>query len=189
MTRTQSHFLLSLLSCFLVMGFSHIWVVMPGTSKIFLDTSHPLKTWDRKVSAIPDIIFDRWFASTIRVRLLHATVRQRILSLEAAKPGYYDVEAWGVPINDLDSIATIATFSATLIWLSLPRQGIYLRKQEIEDYVALWRYIAYLVGCPTEHFATPDKAKKMMDAGRDLRKGWVYTGETAAPMRQPKSVM
>ena len=104
------------------------------------------------------------FASTIRVRLLHAAVRNRIMTLAKTKPGYYDVEAWGIPINDLDSMATIATFSATLIWLSLPRQGIYMRKQEIADYVALWRYVAYLVGCPTDHFETPEKAKRMSEA-------------------------
>ena len=104
------------------------------------------------------------FASTIRVRLLHAAVRQRILKLAATKPGYYDTEAWGIPINDLDSMATIGTFSATLIWLSLPRQGIYLRRQEIEDYIALWRYIGYLVGCPTDHFETPEKAKRLTEA-------------------------
>ena len=104
------------------------------------------------------------FASTIRVRLLHAAVRQRILKLASTKPGYYDTEAWGIPINDLDAMATIGTFSATLIWLSLPRQGIYLRQQEITDYVALWRYIGYLVGAPTEHFETPDKAKKLTES-------------------------
>lgn len=101
------------------------------------------------------------FASTIRVRLLHAAVRQRILSLEATRPGYYDVEAWGIPINDLDSIATIATFSSTLIWLSLPRQGIFLRKREIADYVALWRYVAYVIGCPDIGFRTPDEARRL----------------------------
>lgn len=104
------------------------------------------------------------FASTIRVRLLHAAVRNRILKLASTKPGYYDVEAWGIPINDLDSMATIATFSATLIWLSLPRQGIYLRQQEIVDYIALWRYIAYLIGCPTDRFEEPTQAKHMMEA-------------------------
>ena len=104
------------------------------------------------------------FASTIRVRLLHAAVRQRILKLRETNPSYYDIEAWGIPINDLDSMATIATFSATLIWLSLPRQGIFIRPQEIEDYIALWRYIGYLIGCPTEHFETPAKAKAISEA-------------------------
>ena len=103
------------------------------------------------------------FASTIRVRFLHAAVRRRILKLAKDRPEYYDVKAYGIPINDLDSIATIATFSATLIWVSLPRQGIFLRSQEIRDYVALWRYIAHLVGCPTDPFETPEKAKAWME--------------------------
>ncbi|KAF2089854.1 hypothetical protein K490DRAFT_35442 [Saccharata proteae CBS 121410] len=103
------------------------------------------------------------FASSIRVRLLHAAVRTRIMKLAETRPEYYNVEEWGVPINDLDSIATIGTFSATLVWLSLPRQGIFLRQQEIVDYIALWRYIGYLVGCPTKDFETPDQAKRIME--------------------------
>lgn len=104
------------------------------------------------------------FASTIRVRLLHAAVRQRIMKLRASKPEYYDVEAWGIPINDLDNMATITTFSASLIWLSLPRQGIFLRQREIEDYIALWRYIGHVIGCPTDCFATPLQAKHNMES-------------------------
>lgn len=105
------------------------------------------------------------FASSIRVRFLHAAVRKRIMKLAQSRPDYYDVKAWGIPINDLDSIATIGTFSATLIWLSFPRQGIFLRQQEIIDYIALWRYIGYLVGCPTEpYFTTPAHAKAVMES-------------------------
>jgi hypothetical protein len=104
------------------------------------------------------------FASSLRVRLLHAAVRQRIMKLERSRPGYYNVEKYGVPINDLDCIATIGTFSGSIIWLSLPRQGIWLRQQEIEDYVALWRLIAHYTGTPTEHFATAEKAKAIMES-------------------------
>lgn len=103
------------------------------------------------------------FASSIRVRLLHAAVRNRIMKLAKERPSYYNVEEWGIPINDLDSVATIGTFSATLIWLSLPRQGIWIREQEKLDYIALWRYIGYIMGCPTEFFATPAKAKATME--------------------------
>lgn len=102
-------------------------------------------------------------ASSVRVRLLHAAVRQRIMKLASERKSYYDVEKWGVPINDLDSIATIATFSATLIFLSLPRQGIWMRKQEIEDYTALWRYVAYLTGTPTSPFESADQSKRYME--------------------------
>ncbi|KAF2485801.1 hypothetical protein BDY17DRAFT_294259 [Neohortaea acidophila] len=130
-------------------------------SRMFETTQHILQCTKSLESIQPG---GDGFASTIRVRLLHAAVRQRILNLTKSKPEYYDVEAWGVPINDLDSMATIGTFSATLIWLSLPRQGIYLRQQEIIDYIALWRYIGYLVGCPTEHFETPEKAKRLTES-------------------------
>ena len=103
------------------------------------------------------------FASSIRVRLLHAAVRHRIMRLAKNRPDYYDVEKLGIPINDLDSIATIGTFSATLVWLSLPRQGIWMTRQETVDFIALWRYIAYLTGTPTEQFETPEKAKMVME--------------------------
>lgn len=102
-------------------------------------------------------------ASSIRVRLLHAAVRQRIMKLARQRPEYYDVNAWGIPINDLDCVATIGTFCATLIWISLPRQGIFMTQREVTDYVALWRYVAYLTGTPTEHFETPQKAKYIME--------------------------
>ncbi|KAI9792389.1 MAG: hypothetical protein M1816_002273 [Peltula sp. TS41687] len=103
-------------------------------------------------------------ASSIRVRLLHAAVRQRILKLARQRPDYFQTDKWGIPINDLDSIATIGTFSATLIWFSFPRQGIFLRKQEIEDYIALWRLIAHDVGAPTQYFETPAKAKAVVES-------------------------
>ncbi|KAF2464955.1 uncharacterized protein BDR25DRAFT_337297 [Lindgomyces ingoldianus] len=103
-------------------------------------------------------------ASSIRVRLLHAAVRQRILKLAKQRPSYYSVEEWGIPVNDLDQIATIGTFCATLIWISFPRQGLFLREQEKIDYVALWRYIGYLLGTPTDHFETPAKAKAVMES-------------------------
>lgn len=103
-------------------------------------------------------------ASSVRVRLLHAAVRQRIMTLASQRPSYYNTAAWGIPINDLDTIATIATFSATLIWLSLPRQGIFLAPQEITDYLALWRYIAHLMGTPTTPFASSPSAKAFMES-------------------------
>ncbi|EKG10979.1 hypothetical protein MPH_11982 [Macrophomina phaseolina MS6] len=104
------------------------------------------------------------WASSIRVRLLHAAVRQRIMKLTQTRPEYYDVQKFGVPINDLDSMATISVFSATLIWLSWPRQGIFVRQQEAEDYIALWRYIAHVIGSPTDAFETPSKAKALMQS-------------------------
>ncbi|KAB8294888.1 hypothetical protein EYC80_006848 [Monilinia laxa] len=102
--------------------------------------------------------------SSVKVRLLHAAVRRRILSLAKEKPSYYSISDYGIPINDLDSIATIGTFSATLIWLAFPRQGVFLRDQEITDYIALWRLVAHYLGTPTSHFSSPAAAKSIMES-------------------------
>ncbi|KAL2882364.1 hypothetical protein SGCOL_002102 [Colletotrichum sp. CLE4] len=103
-------------------------------------------------------------ASSVKVRLLHAAVRRRILLLASQKPSYYDVAAYGVPVNDLDSIGTISTFSSTLLWIGLPRQGIYLKDSEKRDYLALWRYVAYIMGTPSSSFSTLTKAKATMES-------------------------
>ncbi|MCJ1476469.1 hypothetical protein MMC13_005135 [Lambiella insularis] len=129
--------------------------------RLFETTQHILQCTQSLQSIQPG---GAGFASSIRVRLLHAAVRQRIMKLAQQRPEYYDVQKWGIPINDLDCIATIGTFSATLVWLAFPRQGIWLRKQEITDYIALFRYIGYLTGTPTEHFETPEKARIVMES-------------------------
>lgn len=104
------------------------------------------------------------FVDSVRVRLLHAAVRRRIMRMAESKPEYYDLHKFGVPINDLDCIGTINTFSATVIWMGLPRQGIWLREQEIVDYLALWRYVAYLMGTPHDWMSTPESARRMMES-------------------------
>jgi hypothetical protein len=138
-------------------GFS----VKVARHRLFETTQHILQCTKSLESIQPG---GAGFASSVRVRLLHAAVRQRIMKLERSRPGYYSVEEYGVPINDLDCIATIGTFSSAIIWLSLPRQGIFLRRQEINDYMALWRLIAYYTGTPTEPFETPEKAKAVMES-------------------------
>jgi hypothetical protein len=102
------------------------------------------------------------FASSVRVRLLHASVRRRILALARDRPEYFDLAEWGVPINDLDCVGTVLTFSSALVWVGLPRQGIYLRRREIEDYSALWRWVAYLLGTPTEPWLVDYKRARIM---------------------------
>jgi len=105
------------------------------------------------------------WAATIRVRLLHATVRNRIMKLAETRPEYFDTEKLGVPINDMDCVGTIVSFSSALIYISLPRQGIYLRAQEIEDYTALWRYIAFVIGCPTDGLLeTKEQSRRILDS-------------------------
>jgi len=138
--------------------------------------------------------------STIRVRLLHSTVRLRILSLTSQKPDYYDVQKYGTPVNDLDCIGTINTFCSSVVWLGLPRQGIFLSQQEIADYIALWRLVAWYMGTPTDLFEDTQTAKATMeslliseidptDVGRVLAKNIILGLENTAPAYASKEFM
>jgi hypothetical protein len=42
--------------------------------------------------------------------------------------------------------------------------GIWMRQQEILDYIALWRLVAHYIGTPTQYFETPERAKAMMES-------------------------
>ncbi|ELR06868.1 hypothetical protein GMDG_08159 [Pseudogymnoascus destructans 20631-21] len=105
----------------------------------------------------------RWL-DYVRVRLLHASVRSRILGMAKTRPSYYDVESCGIPINNQETIATIATYSSQALWLALPSQGIYLKQQEIEDYIQLSRLVGYFLGTPTNVFKTAVTSKAYFDS-------------------------
>lgn len=100
----------------------------------------------------------------IRVRLLHASVRRRILALEEKRKGYYSVAKYGVPGNTLDSIATICSFSSAVVYYGLPPQGVYMRQHEIVDFIALWRLVAWYLGTPDTYFSTPDRARAVLES-------------------------
>lgn len=103
--------------------------------------------------------------STIRVRLLHSMVQQRMLRVAAEKgPTYFDPTTHGVPLNTLDSIHSIATFSCQHAWYQLPPMGVRPPQAEVEDYIALWRYVAHVIGTPPEYFATAARAKATMES-------------------------
>ncbi|CAG7945608.1 unnamed protein product [Penicillium salamii] len=138
--------------------------------------------------------------SSVRVRLLHSSVRLKILSLVDQQPEYYDIDKYGTPVNDLDCIGTINTFCSSVVWLGLPRQGIYLSNQEVEDYIALWRLVAYYMGTPTEPFETTAKARAMMESlliseidpseiGKVLAKNIILGLENTAPTYASKEFM
>ncbi|KAE8349679.1 hypothetical protein BDV28DRAFT_56496 [Aspergillus coremiiformis] len=138
--------------------------------------------------------------SSVRVRLLHASVRCRLLSLAKRRPAYYDIERFGIPISDLDCIVTIITFSTSVVFVGLPRQGVFLKEQEIDDYIALWRLVAHYMGTPTEPFETTAKARAMMeslsmseldptDTGKILAQNIILGLENTAPTYASKEYL
>ncbi|BFZ58397.1 hypothetical protein PYCC9005_005459 [Savitreella phatthalungensis] len=100
--------------------------------------------------------------SSVRVRVLHAQVRARMLARCEKDPSYYDVEENGVPINQLHQLVTLCSFSSTLIDHAFPMMGVTLTRRERDDYIHVWRYIAYLLGADDTYFVSADKAKALL---------------------------
>lgn len=90
------------------------------------------------------------FKTTLKVRLIHAIIRQRLL-----KQADWNTAQWGVPINQLDMQATYLAFSVSFL-LGQKLMGTLISRQESEDVMHLWRYIGWLMGvnesllCTTE---------------------------------------
>ena len=79
------------------------------------------------------------FKSAVRVRLMHAQVRAMLRQSDK-----WDM-AWGEPLNQWVSMATILEFSS--IFLSgLRAIGYLFTKKEREAVIHLWRYVGYLMG-------------------------------------------
>jgi hypothetical protein len=79
------------------------------------------------------------FKSVIRVRLMHAHVRAGLLAKG------WDVERWGIPVNQADMAATVVQFSAAYV-LGLRALGFLLDRQDREAIAHLWRYVGRLMG-------------------------------------------
>jgi hypothetical protein len=106
----------------------------------------------------------RGFASSVRVRLLHAMVRRRIMRLAAETPSYFDTEALGAPINDLHQMGTISVYSTAVLFVALPAQGVRLSERQTADYLALWRWVGHVMGTPVDYMASPQTAKAMLES-------------------------
>lgn len=81
------------------------------------------------------------FAITVKVRLMHAGVRRMIL-----QSGSWDEARWGAPINQHDMSATTLLFSLVVLE-GLRKLGLHIEADESESYMALWRYVGWVIGC------------------------------------------
>ncbi len=80
------------------------------------------------------------FKSAIKVRMMHAIVRQRMLNHPK-----WNAEDWGWPINKADAVATNVGFSMVMIY-GAKMLGFNLSNKDIEAVLHLWKYIGYLMG-------------------------------------------
>lgn len=80
------------------------------------------------------------FKRTVRVRMIHAFVRNHILNrLE------WDRDYLGVPINQADLSYTAVEFSYLPI-RAMRRLGVHFTQRDLDGMYALWRYMGYLIG-------------------------------------------
>ena len=102
-----------------------------------------------------------WRAA-VRVRALHAKVRRRLLRRGGnAEPGSggsggggggrWDVETYGVPINQEDMAATLLAFSYNVLVGVEAIRGEELPEAEQEAFLHLWRYMGHLLGVAEMH--------------------------------------
>lgn len=80
------------------------------------------------------------FRAVVRVRLLHARVRSRLLQSEA-----WSTDDWGIPINQADICATALAFSLAVL-VAARQLGFRFSPRESEGVMHLWRYIGFLIG-------------------------------------------
>ena len=85
--------------------------------------------------------------TALHVRVLHAKVRRALLL--RSKQRAWNVEKYGIPINQEDMAATLLGFSVNVLFGIDYVSGSYLPVQDKLDYLALWRYIGWLLGVET----------------------------------------
>ena len=104
-----------------------------------------------------------WVA-TAQVRLLHARIRARLLK------GGWDVDEWGVPINQADLARTLLDFTVTPM-AALDRLGVGLTLREREDVHHLFRLIAHLIGLDASLHVDADAEARTLAALLEVLNG------------------
>jgi hypothetical protein len=84
--------------------------------------------------------FGPGFITTLRVRMVHALIRRHL----QGQPDW-DTDTWGVPINQMDMLATYLAFGpVTLSGVRL--FGVPVGRKESAAAMHMWRYIGWLSG-------------------------------------------
>ncbi len=102
---------------------------------------------------------DGWKLSA-RLRIIHAQVRRLMRESDE-----WDAEAWGEPISAGHLGFAITAFSARLL-THMKRLGASYSKEESVSFMAVWRYVGYLMGIPeTILFRDEAEANRLFEIG------------------------
>lgn len=132
---------LALMGGYLLSGFNHVLVMTGALNK---DTSLRIaETGQWWVDCTEHGGMDRFgpgFRSTLHVRLVHAMVRRTL-----AKNPKWDASQWGVPVNQIDMVATYLGFCVVMLG-GLRQLGIPVTARESKAVMHLWAYAGWLMG-------------------------------------------
>ncbi len=88
---------------------------------------------------------------TVHVRAMHALVN------ETFRPRW-DVERWGLPINQADQAATLGLFDAVVL-LGARALGVPVSAQESRAVMHLWKYVGWLMGVDEEFLVDTERER------------------------------
>ncbi|MBJ7354107.1 MAG: DUF2236 domain-containing protein [Thermoleophilaceae bacterium] len=85
---------------------------------------------------------------TVYVRAMHALVNSTYESK-------WDVDRWGLPINQADQLGTLGLFSGTLL-LGCRMLGVPISQSDAHAFMHMWKYVGWLMGVDPS-FLTDDE--------------------------------
>ncbi|SMF44368.1 hypothetical protein SAMN06265365_103361 [Tistlia consotensis] len=91
------------------------------------------------------------FKIAVLVRLMHARTRRRLL-----QSGEWDVEAWGLPLNQAHMALNTVYFSFHVL-RGLQKLGVRFSRAEVEGVLLTWRYVGHLFGIDPELVYTSEE--------------------------------
>ncbi|MGN6162335.1 MAG: oxygenase MpaB family protein [Marmoricola sp.] len=93
---------------------------------------------------------------TVHVRAMHALVNASY----ASRPDAWDVDRWGLPINQADQAGTLGLFDATVL-VAARALGIPISRRDSDDFMHLWKYTGWLMGVH-EDFLTDNERERLV---------------------------
>jgi hypothetical protein len=102
---------------------------------------------------------------TVHVRLMHAMVNQ------AFEPTW-DIDQWGLPINQADQASTLGLFDGVLL-LGCRALGVPISKRESRDLMHLWKYVGHLMGVAPEFLVDDEWTRHRLDYHVVLAQGGI----------------
>jgi hypothetical protein len=94
---------------------------------------------------------------TVHVRLMHALVNHRFES-----NGRWDVDRWGLPINQSDLAATLGLFNAVSL-LGVRLLGVRVTQAESRAVMHLWRYVGWLMGVDEDWLCASERRQHRLN--------------------------